>query len=131
MAIDGTSEARLAITRAAATLVPSAAPIRNASLTSPIPIPCGEIRLKTSRKGEAAQAQISQRGSGWAMVIAASTISDAGPTTRFGISRYSRSVAVTITSARQNTAAANPCNVAPNSSRQPATRAAPTNGSDW
>src|SRR6476646_3559089 len=88
MAMDGTSEARLAITRAAATLVPSAAPIRNASLTSPIPIPCGEIRLKTSRKPDAAQAQISHTGLGWAMVIAASTTSDAGPTTRFGINRY-------------------------------------------
>ena len=57
-------------------------------IASPIPIPCGDTRLNTSRKPEAATAQMSQTGLGWTIVIPASTIRDAGPTMRFGISRY-------------------------------------------
>src|SRR5262249_37064807 len=71
MTTEGTSEATLAITRAAATLVPRAAPIRKASLTSPIPIPCGEIRLKTSRKPAAPAADIAHTGLGSTTVMPA------------------------------------------------------------
>src|SRR3984893_13947986 len=90
---------------ATVTELPRAAPMRKASFTSPMPIPAGYARAAARRKPEAAKAPIAQRGLGWSAVLAESTMTPAGTTLGFGMSRCSRSVAETATSVREKKAA--------------------------
>src|SRR5581483_1390779 len=92
---------------ATGTVFPGAAPMRNASFTSPIPIPAGYASAAARRNPEAPTAAIVQRGLGWSAVFAARTTTLAGTTIRFGMIRCSTSTAETATSVRHTKAATN------------------------
>src|ERR671937_2214214 len=117
----GTIAASIPNISATDTVLPSAAPISSASLTSPIPIPAGYASAAANRNPDAASAAIAHCGLSVSAVFAASTTTAAGSTIRLGMIRCSASIADTATNTQQKNAATAALPVRPNASTQPAT----------